>query len=293
MLIVFCLIVIVGCLIILLLGIGFDIASKRSAPTTLPIPIGLRNEISKILQTKLPVNIIRLVHERIRLAPNDLSLGGHLQGVIRQRIVVSAGLTVGLLTNDERSVAILAHEIAHVKHLDKFVPGIIVLSLLNISYCMVKFGKAGVLYAIAVLVITRYVTHRREYAADAHAVGLLGSKRMFAKTLLSLSADEEAFSHPSRDQRVDAIKRNLPILNPSAFWGVFWLVNIIGGISIPLIVKSNTALGWEELGLGGFLMNPYWAPVFMPTPGHWLFGFTLVCIGIIGISVEISKLRWV
>jgi len=218
-LIAFCLIVIVGCLIILLLGIGFDIASKRSAPTTLPIPIGLRNEISKILQTKLPVNIIRLVHERIRLAPNDLSLGGHLQGVIRQRIVVSAGLTVGLLTNDERSVAILAHEIAHVKHLDKFVPGIIVLSLLNISYCMVKFGKAGVLYAIAVLVITRYVTHRREYAADAHAVGLLGSKRMFAKTLLSLSADEEAFSHPSRDQRVDAIKRNLPILNPSAFWG--------------------------------------------------------------------------
>ena len=200
MLIVFCLIVIVGCLIILLLGIGFDIASKRSAPTTLPIPIGLRNEISKILQTKLPVNIIRLVHERIRLAPNDLSLGGHLQGVIRQRIVVSAGLTVGLLTNDERSVAILAHEIAHVKHLDKFVPGIIVLSLLNISYCMVKFGKAGVLYAIAVLVITRYVTHRREYAADAHAVGLLGSKRMFAKTLLSLSRRRGIFTPKSRSE---------------------------------------------------------------------------------------------
>ena len=69
--------------------------------------------------------------DKITIVPRDVSLGAHVRGILRQRIVISGGMVPALLKGDERALAILFHEYGHIRNWDKFLPGIVVYSLIN------------------------------------------------------------------------------------------------------------------------------------------------------------------
>ena len=78
-----------------------------------------------------------------------------------------------------------------------------------------------------------HISHRREYAADAHAVAVLGSSKEYIEVLgrhSSATTKQETWFHPSSQWRIRALQLGCPVLRPSKFWFIFWSLYILNGV---------------------------------------------------------------
>jgi hypothetical protein len=91
-----------------ILGYLFDFARSRGAPIGIKPPSSLLSALDISLKTrKIEATIVSDIIARILIVPRDVSLGAHVRGILRQRIVISGGMVPTLLKGDERALAIL------------------------------------------------------------------------------------------------------------------------------------------------------------------------------------------
>jgi Zn-dependent protease with chaperone function len=140
--------------------------------------------------------------ERFEFNGTDLAMGAHVKGVIRPHLVISGGLLVGLIRRDARANAIVCHEIAHIEHYDRLLPGIIGLTAIEIVgapiIAVVRQTKVNhlqnselltllaIVFAYKLLVsggILSILSRRRELYADARALALTKDHETYIEIL--------------------------------------------------------------------------------------------------------------
>jgi hypothetical protein len=203
---------------------------------------------------------------RVRIVKTDLSLGAHVRGVIRPQIYLSGGLLIGLLDGANSARAIVAHELAHIQNQDRWVPGILALTLVSVTFNVLApllaqlggppraiLSSVGYGYLIAnavvLLMMASFILHRREYAADLVAATMIGSRRKYLDFLNSLAVDDprgssdspltpgylppserRTFTHPSLNERKSAIAGNRLVIGPSRVLTLYWLFMVLASV---------------------------------------------------------------
>jgi hypothetical protein len=193
-----------------------------------------------------------------------------------------------LVSADERAMTILCHEFGHIKNWDKFLPGVVLYSFINSAIYLITFGKVGIAIAIVLWATTSYVCRRREFAADAFAVGLLNSKTALVNTLQASEAySGVTFFHPSLMQRCEAIDRRFPVTKVSLFWCTTWLLFALIGLF------GYTFFAFSLLPRGGVipLLDAYfYQQLTYLFPYFSIAGSALVLTAMVGLLVEFAKL---
>lgn len=185
---------------------------------------------------------------RTRVLRTDLALGAHTRGIFRPYLVISGGLLVGLLRKDPRASAILCHELAHLDHFDRLLPGLMGLIFFQVVGTAVKTvsqmvaeGQTGtddvlrflflaVYNAIVLSFVLSSVSKYREFYADAKAVSIFGDQIAYVDLLNSASGRETrklSFFHPTLAKRVAQVTNGFPVLRRAVFWRIFWPLNLI------------------------------------------------------------------
>lgn len=186
----------------------------------------------------------RRMPARLRWNPKDFSMGAHVKGFFFPTIVISGGLGVGLRSGNTRALAILAHEIAHIQHYDRLLPGFFGFAVFEIVMYPVLLLSSGIqegapllsLTSIATLVFLYKITglgavlvllyHSREYYADACASQISQSRDEYNSILSNLCKDTRgAFSifHPSLNKRINAVATDFPSLMTRWLWRGYFL----------------------------------------------------------------------
>jgi heat shock protein HtpX len=233
----------------LLAGVGGVEVGPRNAPA-------LFAQLDR-LRTRMDVARPRIVVADLGV-PNAFALGG-----VRSGVLVFDRTLLRLLSPDERE-AILAHELAHLETYDAFVQtvaysvlrttvGLLLLPLLPLLFLVVGVARGWAwirgrphewtrspvmivyywatisvtLLAIALTVLIRAHSRRREYAADDRAVEITGNPRALARALhkidraserqrgllstLYVQGDDEGLwtrllsTHPPMDDRIERL----------------------------------------------------------------------------------------
>jgi len=224
------------------LAIFVDLIRGRFTSAGVLIDTNFQSRINDCLN-QVGVRIPDAILSRSRVLKTDLALGAHVRGVFRPYFVISGGLLVGLLRKDPRALAILCHEMAHVQHFDRILPGMIGLSIFEFlgelfvpladggsSYSLLNIGVVAVSYKMLVLsLIVSVVSKYREYYADAKAIAVTGEKSVY-RALLSDAVGQEcrsfSFFHPSLVQRIAQVDNDFRVLRNVTFWRIFWPLNL-------------------------------------------------------------------
>jgi hypothetical protein len=284
---------------VLALGVVFDRFRGLKGPHAVELPAQTRAQLCSEVNASCGRRFDRFLSSRLTVVPSDLSLGAHVRGVFSQWIVISGGMLAGLLSRDARAVCIIAHEVGHIRNLDKLLPGVLLLMLLSMVSALAFYRN---LYALIVIVtlyaLTSHFCRRREFAADAFAISALGSSNAFLDTMSGTKEYNRTFFHPSKSERVVAVERDLPILKFSPFWCVTWLAVIMVAIYgywnvfaekkfdckpsryVPLPLETQQA--WCTL----FANDPF--PDVKPE--YWALMAIQVTIAALGIIFELSKI---
>lgn len=116
--------------VIFVLGLLFDFCREkpRNRKST-RIPLSLTSELGSGLKG-LWINGRAFPINRCRVVLSDLSVGAHVSGLLRPKIVMSGGLLFGLTGSDNLSRAIVAHEIGHIRNGDRWMTGVVALALI-------------------------------------------------------------------------------------------------------------------------------------------------------------------
>jgi Zn-dependent protease with chaperone function len=236
-------------LALLALGSVYDHIRGWFRPARHPLPPAILSHLEPLL-TRFAQHGLRLPASALRVVKNDLSLAAHVTGTFQPNVVVSGGLVVGLLRNDPRAQAILAHEIAHIAHYDRLLPSMIMVTLGNallaVPLALMPLGHgssqaptlgAALLNLIVTPIILSIVSRRREYLADIHAAYALGSTRDYLRTLLAgRERGAGDFFHPSMTDRVEALAGRGAgrIIRLSWLWVLWWIAVMLSGASTLL-----------------------------------------------------------
>lgn len=281
--------------LLVILGYLFDFARSRGAPVGIRPPSSLLSVLDISLKArKIEATIVSDIIDKISIVPRDVSLGAHVRGILRQRIVVSGGMVPALLNGDERALAILFHEYGHIRNWDKFLPGIVVYSLINCMLLIVLFRTTGLLIALLIYATTSHVCRRREHFADAYAVASLGSEApLVAIFSVASSLGARTFFHPSLLERASEIDKHFSITRPSAFWICIWIIFLgVAVIGFPMFAAQQSGLfdpPIPAIGIGilfqGFAYDQFSYLVRFTD----IAGGLLVLIALTGILVECSK----
>lgn len=208
-------------------------------------------DVPQVLSDRVTASLVKQFGEPVReiacsmrAIPGDLSLGAHVRGFFRPRLVVSGGMLMGLARGDRNAQAILAHELAHVQHHDRMLIAFVGMIVFEVVGRFIKFNvnevsnvdpdSLGVgsligltLYQLTVFsVLLSCVSRYREYYADARAIQLTHDVDAY-RSLLSSGARHKGllgnFFHPSISDRLDAIDQQYRVLRTVHFWKVYWL----------------------------------------------------------------------
>lgn len=234
------------CLIVIGLAVVVDrFRTYRSARPEALRPEAVARVVKAIAQAGVSIDEGTLA--RIRVLKNDLSIGAHVHGVIRAHVVISGGMLVGILRQDSRALAVLAHEVAHLQHFDQMLPGMVGLSGFEIAArtfnLMTQHPSEGLsstgataffvvamgMMAMMVLVISRLSVYR-EFYADAKGVALTGNVAAYTEVLRQISGRESAsggFFHPSPTKRLDQLQQDYPLLRKATFWKFYWAAVLV------------------------------------------------------------------
>jgi Zn-dependent protease with chaperone function len=238
---------------------------------------------------------------RLRVLFSDLSVGAHVSGLVFPKIAISGGLFFGLLTNDWRSKAILAHEIGHIRNGDRWLFGVMVavfglsgLQAFDLLFMSAREAPSHLINisegdklpnsvrwaAIAThLIILVGILHWREYAADAVAVLITKSKYKYVDLLRSLEephvgnskeplSHSGSFFHPSIESRQKNLRTASMGLGPSTILERLWKAFVIVPPSLFFLALVFSGIN----DAAAFV-------IFLP----------LVLIGFIGLFVERIK----
>ncbi len=242
---------------------------------------------------------------RIRIVPSDLSVSGHVGGVVYPRLYISGGLFVELLRRTNSSGLVVAHEIAHVRNLDRmvsiihlivwanlfFVAYVLLDYFINIDAYPIEARKLvlfSTVYAILNVLVVNALRRRREYLADAWAAFMTGSKSSYVTFLRDLGAerggvhlDKQSWTHPTLRARLLYLSGPPIILLRNDLLLFFWVFSIIGAV-----------LGFSLLPLGK-LGSPD-DSVFDLLYGYQPAGWVLFVVLIFGLGVELIRrpLAW-
>jgi hypothetical protein len=165
--------------------------------------------------------------------------------------VVSAGMLVGLLRKNPDANAIMSHEIAHLEHFDRFLPGMIGLvffqivgSAFKIIFIDERYGLSEadnfiftvqtIIYQLIVFtIVISCMSKYREYYADANALCRSIEPERYVDLLRNAVARENSrFSlfHPSLASRIKQSCEGFVVLRRTWFWKIYLL--LAGGVSL-------------------------------------------------------------
>jgi Zn-dependent protease with chaperone function len=235
---------------LLYLVCGFFVASAlsgyrviRSGVKAQPIPSNIRMSIWKSLMAHKQVNS-GVTTDQLRMNPADLLMGAHVRGVLSPKIVLSGGLIIGLMRGDPKSLAVLAHEMGHIRHLDLLIPGFIGIALTDIFGLPLQFivtmdldftgfevagmATAILLYKLSIMgMFLSLFSRRREFYADAMALQVTRDPEAYISLLSSLSGrekDRRSFFHPSLEKRISEVKNGFKSIRYAMSWRIYLLV---------------------------------------------------------------------
>jgi Zn-dependent protease with chaperone function len=217
------------------------------------LPVEFSQQFNTILDSMAESGLPRLDSSRIRLVQNDFSVSGHVRGVFSPDVVLSAGAAVGILRNDKSSMAVLAHELAHIGHWDRLFVGLFFMIFLNlISPLLIiltathshelflaweKFSMLSVLLGFFFqFFVFSYFSRRREYAADSSASSVIGveSYQIFLRGATTFGVGHSGgYFHPSIEDRVAALDSGLVLRRTG--WPIIGLILLT---STPIVMIS-------------------------------------------------------
>lgn len=229
---------------LVVIGLATAVDRLRTYQSAKPEALGAEPLARMVKAIELAgVSIEERTLRRIRVLKSDLSMGAHVHGVLRPHVVISGGMLVGILRQDGRALAILAHEVAHLQHFDQLLPGMIGLAgfeIIGRIYGLVSqdagegltggalaafLSMAIAMMGMMVIVVSRISVYR-EFYADAKGVALTGNFLAYAEVLRQISGRESkssGFFHPSPDTRLAQLQEGYPLLRKAKFWKLYWI----------------------------------------------------------------------
>jgi Zn-dependent protease with chaperone function len=208
--------------------------------------------------------------DRVIVVPADLSVGARVSGLVKPIVVISGGLLYGLTQHDPLSRAVVAHEIGHIRNGDRWIFGLIVVTVGLSAISLLspiqifswpdllehssKSTQSWFLYLSAAfkLVLLSAIIHWREYAADAVGARLIGSKVEYLKLLYLLYQQEPdksgsgsrhgAAFHPTIGQRIRQLAQRRSAIGPRVGLTVLWISLLC------LSIVTCTGVGGGDFG---------------------------------------------
>lgn len=199
-------------------------------------------------------------------------MGAHVRGVLWPFVVISGGMLVGLFKRHPDANAIMSHEISHIQHGDRFLPGLIGCVLFQIvgtsfqianddwtgvgAWEVVLFGLAIFVYQVLVFgTMVSCFSHYREYYADANALNISSAPGHYIALLESAatrSTERFAFFHPSLARRVVQARNGFPVLRRTLFWKIYLF--LAGGVSLFQYLVLDTGF-IVQYALANFILS--------------------------------------
>lgn len=225
------------------LGICIDRVRGLSGAPSKPLDQKATERLREALNTQ-GLHHSSLIVTRIRFVPSDHTMGAHVRGVFIPHVVISAGLLIGVLRKDPKAQAILCHEIAHIVHYDRLLPGFIGLVALETAGNLFKFLRneswADIISSDFLLIaswrlfvfilLVSSVSKYREYFADARALAMVKDRESYL-VLLKVAARNERgsfhFFHPSLAKRISEACADFPVLRRGLFWRIYLPMNAL------------------------------------------------------------------
>ncbi len=206
------------------LAIPAEIFFRFFSRAAIHLPAELEPIVAKCCDDVAQAGGIKLSTARFRYDPDDVNTGGQVVGMLFPRIVVSGALLVALKRNEARAFAVMAHEMAHVSHLDRLNYAYFTLWLIN-AVIPVVYHFVGMpvittleqaLLWLANCIFTFFVCglfmRERELLADASAALIVGPER-YADVLREgqdSPGNGGGYFHPSLRRRCEAVSMNPP-----------------------------------------------------------------------------------
>lgn len=255
--------------------------SSKAVPQALPYE--KRRQLNQVL-TEIFKDGCGIRAESILWCPQDLLMGAHVRGIIQPQIVVSGGLFLGILRKNPRAIGILAHEIAHIEHYDRLLPGLIGMMFFEIFLGPIYYywGAARVLddsylfETTLILFIYKFfvfggllclMSRSREIYADASAAQYL-TRDEYVTLLKSMRGAEKyqySFFHPSVSKRIKEAQSGFATLHNRWLWRAYfvaatavswlqlWQMSISGVTDVGYeYIYSASCMGTAILVLEGF-----------------------------------------
>lgn len=191
---------------------------------TKKIPAEYNYELEKICKYFRKRGCINFSYKYFRYIPNDMNVNGRVIGIFFPKILISAGLLISLKRNESKSFSILAHEMAHISHLDRLNYAYLTRWFINTIIPLIYF-LIGSPFITTIEDIVKWIANctftffvcgyfmrERELLADTCAALLVGPK-VYAE-MLQFGQDSPnqhgGFFHPSLALRLQAINTNPP-----------------------------------------------------------------------------------
>ncbi|MCA1375833.1 MULTISPECIES: M48 family metalloprotease [unclassified Bradyrhizobium] len=207
-----------------------------------------------------------------RVNKTDLIMGAHVRGIFHPSIALSAGLLIGLIRKDQKAYSILAHELAHIKHFDLFLPGFVGLAIFEILGTAFQLSLLSlshpndvtppsvllvVLYKVLILGgLVSLISRNREFYADATALSVTRNVDEYVGLLAKASEHERSrlsYFHPSLRRRIAEVQNNFQVLRRAVGWRVYiGLASLVAFIQWKALQDSETD---SRYFFCGFLMG--------------------------------------
>lgn len=262
-------------LIMVFFGNLFGIGRRRMTGAPVAVPISAL-QLLRFRRDAIGSALAGLRDDQLLLQPNDMTIGAHVSGIIRQRIVVSAGLLVSLMKGDGDGPAIIAHERAHIRQWDLFMIGFIGIAILDVAlnpiaiiyyeFILGPIAPMSFLYlllatahALLIIGILSWLSRNREYYADAAAIRVLGDVEQYVALLsrrgISEGSDFHLF-HPSFARRIREIETGFRSIRRQTFWRLYLLFYFSMGFVVPYLpwIKADRVGFDEGYAIVAFLM---------------------------------------
>ena len=261
--------------IMVFFGSLFGIGRRRMTGTPVAVPVSAL-QLLRLRRDAIGPALAGLRDDQLLLQPNDMTIGAHVSGIIRQRIVVSAGLLVSLMKGDGDGPAIIAHERAHIRQWDLFMVGfigigivdVILNPLITLYYEFIRgpivpmsflYLLLATTHAFLIIGILSWLSRNREYYADAAAIRVLGNveqyKALLSRRSISEGSDFHLF-HPSFARRIREIETGFRAIRRQTLWRLYLLFYLSMGFVVPYLpwIKADRVEFDQGYAIIAFLM---------------------------------------
>lgn len=204
-----------------------DLYFSRKRPAGKDLPVAIKNPFQNALDRLHAAGSPKFSSSRVKVAAGDLSMGAHIRGIMSPRLVISGGLLVAFLRQDKRADAIIAHELSHISHLDRFFHAFLLIWSVNFVYTAFALAERMLsgerfehifLNLFIQFVACSLISERREVAADIAAATVVGKDVYLSVLTPSNGAHNKSggsYFHPPLAHRRKQVLKYGRITSPS------------------------------------------------------------------------------